>query len=78
MLITDGLNNAGPDAVVTEAGRLKTSGVVIFAVGIGADADGDLLRRVADTPDAYYPSPDVGDLAAIHRRIAARLACGRR
>jgi Mg-chelatase subunit ChlD len=77
VLLTDGLNNDGPGPVRIAADRLRAAGVLVFAIGLGIDVDAALLAAVATAPDGYYPSATTADLAAIYRRISARLACVR-
>ena len=50
VLVTDGKENRGFDAVV-EAEALKRAGVAIFAVGVTADIDLVQLQTIASEPN---------------------------
>jgi len=75
ILLTDGLNNAGPEPVLAQADRLRADGVLVYTVGLGDEIDADLLRAAATTPERYYASPTSRELEEIYRQIVARLAC---
>jgi Mg-chelatase subunit ChlD len=75
ILLTDGLNNNGPDPVLSEAAKLHQAGVLVYTIGLGANVDSALLSSVATTPDGYFESPTADDLEAIYREISERLAC---
>ncbi|MFN2251811.1 MAG: VWA domain-containing protein [Anaerolineae bacterium] len=75
VVLTDGLQGGDPAAVSAEAVALRRSGVLVFAIGLGADVDDDLLRAVATTPEDYLPSPTADDLEQAFRRVIASLAC---
>jgi Ca-activated chloride channel family protein len=77
VLLTDGLSGSGPEPVRAEAAALREAGVMVFAIGLGAVVDAELLREVATTREAYFASPSAADLASIYRQISERLACGR-
>ncbi|MFN2252147.1 MAG: VWA domain-containing protein, partial [Anaerolineae bacterium] len=70
ILLTDGLNNDGPDPVGEQARRLDAAGVLVYTIGLGANVDSALLADVATTPDGYYESPTAADLEAIYREIS--------
>lgn len=77
ILLSDGRPQPGTDTAAREQAALMRDayGVTLFVIGLGADADGALLRALAASPDAYYHAPGPGDLAAIYERIAVRLPC---
>jgi Mg-chelatase subunit ChlD len=75
VLLTDGLNNAGPAPVLAEARALKGAGAVMYTIGLGQDVDADLLRAVATAPERYFASPTAGDLASIYRQVSEKIAC---
>jgi Mg-chelatase subunit ChlD len=75
ILLTDGLQSGPIEPVVARAGALRADGAIVFAIGLGGDADMALLRRlVADAGDALA-SPTAAGLDEAYRRIASRLAC---
>jgi hypothetical protein len=74
VLLSDG-NHIGDVADVEDvASELRARGVILFTIGLGADADDVLLARIA-TDGAYYRSPIAADLQAIYRRLLESLAC---
>ena len=73
VLLSDGGSPAEP--ALAEAGRLRSDGVRLFAIGLGADADVDLLRALVSTPSDYRGAGDAADLAAIYRSIGAEITC---
>jgi Mg-chelatase subunit ChlD len=75
ILLSDGLNNAGPAPVLDAVAPLKSTGALLYAIGLGSDVDATLLRQVATTAERYYAAPDAGDLADIYRQISEQLAC---
>ena len=52
---------------------MRDAGILLYTVGLGADADAALLREIATQPDYYYQSPTPADLAAIYTRLAGDL-----
>lgn len=77
IVLTDGLQTMPPGnaAVVAEADRLKASGALVYAIGLGSTIDAALLTGVASSPDRYFSSPTDAELTAIYDAILARLAC---
>jgi Mg-chelatase subunit ChlD len=76
LLMTDGRPAAGgTEAVLAQATALKQEGTVIYVVGLGADVDADLLRRVASRPDTYLQAPTAGELGLAFREIGAQIPC---
>jgi cell division septation protein DedD len=72
LVVTDGLPPPEHRAAAIAAGRgARSAGLRLDVVGIGADVDGALLRRVAGEGEdgqgrsAYHEAPDAEDLAAI-------------
>ncbi len=71
VLLTDG--RSGEDAMMAASDRARSRGTVVFAIGLGADAAHDALRRAASTPEHYYFAPSPVDLADIYDGIAATI-----
>ncbi len=69
VVLTDGQSSA--EAMHAAAGRARARGVVLFAIGLGADAAQDELRKLADSPSHYYFAPGPEALAEIYTRIAS-------
>ncbi|KAL5016430.1 hypothetical protein ScPMuIL_006019 [Solemya velum] len=53
IVITDGLSRV-PEETVVNAGKVKDSGIYVFAIGVGANADKGELGAMASTPTADY------------------------
>lgn len=75
VLLTDGRQNGASEPVRAAATRLDALGARVFAIGLGADVEAELLRAVAGAPDRYYASPSAADLAGIYGAISERIAC---
>jgi len=78
ILLSDGLQTGGDAGAVlaaSEAVRDAAADVVVFTIGLGAQIDVDLLRKVATSADGYYASPSAAQLEEIYQRISARLEC---
>lgn len=73
ILLTDGQSNASQ--ALAAANAAKQAGTVIFTIGLGADADANLLRQIATTPDHYYYAPTPADLEDIYLAIAGQVGC---
>jgi uncharacterized protein YegL len=74
LLITDGSPNLpSPDpkaAARRSANTAKLAQTELFTIGLGRDADGDLLQQVATDTQHYFYSPGGSDLEAVYNTIA--------
>ena len=71
ILLSDGRNNSGED-LGPILGRLAERNVEVYAVGVGEDVDGDLLRSLADaTAGQFFQAAQAEDLPGIFTAIAA-------
>ena len=76
VLLTDGRpTTSRATQVVTAAERLKATGATLYTVGLGPDADPDLLLLMATSVGTYYHSPGTSELARIYRDIARQIIC---
>jgi Mg-chelatase subunit ChlD len=80
LLITDGRPTRSDEADVVTAGReLHEAGITVFAVGLGADVNPELLARIASDPNKFYETPHAEELVdalrAIYRQIAYIVPC---
>lgn len=76
VLLSDGVPAGGSEERTRRlAFEARASGVTVFTVGLGTDADGPFLRGLARSPAHYAFAPSPGDLTGIYRRIAASLPC---
>jgi hypothetical protein len=70
ILLTDGIHNIGLDPI-SAASQAAASGIVIHTITFGADADQQLMQRVAElSGGSTYHAPDGQSLRDIYRRIA--------
>jgi len=74
IVLSDGQNNAGRDPLAA-ANSAKATGTLIFAIGLSADADANLMRQIASQPANYYYAPTPDKLAEIYRTIAGEIRC---
>ena len=76
VLLTDGRPDGGSEPALDAAAvRARSAGVTVFTIGLGTDADGTILRRVATDPSRYTAAPDVADLRAIYASVAGAIPC---
>ena len=76
LLLTDGRPNPRPASEVIELARAaKDRGIVIFAIGVGGDADQSTLKQIASRDDYFFFAPDAEDLQHIYRAIAVEIPC---
>jgi Mg-chelatase subunit ChlD/sugar lactone lactonase YvrE len=75
VLMTDGGQSGRVSDVLDLAGEVRAMPATIYAIGLGADADGELLRAVAGAPGRYYYAPSERELREIYRRIAVSIPC---
>jgi uncharacterized repeat protein (TIGR01451 family) len=68
VLLTDG--HANEEDARSAADQAKAAGTLLFTIGLGSDADHDLLRELASSPDSYYYAPTSAGLTAIYAEIA--------
>ena len=76
VLLTDGRQSGEPELVAEAvAARARAEGLVLFAVGLGADVDRDLLGRLTADPQRTYFAPGEDELAEVYRLIASAIPC---
>jgi uncharacterized repeat protein (TIGR01451 family) len=75
ILLSDGQQTGSTDPVLAEAAAAKAAGALIFTIGLGPDADGDLLSQVASQPEYYFYAPSGDELEDIYLEISTVLAC---
>lgn len=77
VFMTDGRHSVrSPDITELDpvVAAVRAAGIETYAIGLGSDADPDVLRRIASDEDHYYDSPSPAELTEIYRRIAGRIA----
>lgn len=70
VLMAGNVDEGDVDALVAEADRIKARGVTILCVGIGGQADFDVLERIATSPNHLFTEADNALLADGMRSIA--------
>jgi len=66
--------NKARDCAVYYADVAQEEGIVIYTVGLGADADSGLLQEIADrTEGSYFVAPRATDLEGTYQSIADRI-----
>jgi Mg-chelatase subunit ChlD len=77
VLLSDGDHIGDRADVLDVAADLRALDALVYAIGLGEDADGELLSAVAGAPGRYFYAPDERALAEIYRSIAVTIPCGR-
>lgn len=78
IVLTDGRpSGVSGAAVLRAADRLKSAGIVLYVIGLGADVDPVLLSEMASDEASYFFAPDAEALRTIYTRIARELPCRR-
>jgi Mg-chelatase subunit ChlD len=75
VLMTDGVQYEEPQSALDAASRARESGTTIYAIGLGADVDGEFLVTVAGAASRYYFAPVPDQLVDIYRGIARAIPC---
>jgi Mg-chelatase subunit ChlD len=75
VFMTDGRHSTGPpisdlDPMLAAA---RSSGIEIFAIALGNDADRTLMQQIASDASHFYDSPTPAELATIYSQIAGRI-----
>lgn len=76
LLLTDGRpTRSTAEEVVAAAGEARAAGILVYAVGLGADVDPALLRLVAGADARYVAAPRAEDLERIYEDLARIIPC---
>jgi len=76
ILLSDGLPEPGTERRSLQmALDARAAGMALFTIGLGEDADPDLLWLLAGAADRTFTAPDAEQLHAIYRQIAGRVLC---
>lgn len=75
VVVSDGRQSELPATAASSAERARRQGVVVYAIGMGADVAVAFLKELAADPARFYVSPDPGQLTAIYLDIAAVIPC---
>jgi Mg-chelatase subunit ChlD len=75
VLLTDGRQEESPELARDQAAQARALGILIYAIGLGADVDGPYLAQLAGSPDRYFFAPGEGELVGIYEQIASDIPC---
>lgn len=75
ILLTDGIQDAEPEAPAIVAARAIASGITVHVVGLGTDVDFEFLLDVAGSTRRLHLSPSPDELEAIYTGIAGEIPC---
>jgi tight adherence protein C len=74
VLLTDGRDTGSERGIPDNVRQAVSSGVPVYAIGLGADVDSDVLQRLArETGGRYYAAPTGEDLTQVFRLISRQL-----
>ncbi len=73
IVLSDGESNEGMDPI-DAADAAKAKDTIIYTIGLGKDADEDVLKQVATSPDHYYYAPDANELIGIYEEISEQIS----
>jgi Mg-chelatase subunit ChlD len=73
VLLSDGKNTTGADAVRQAAALQRAAGAAIWTVAIGPGADFEVMRDIASTPGDSFVVGRSHELPELYGRLAARL-----
>ncbi len=74
ILLSDGVPTL-PGDPLAEAERLRQQGVILYAIGLGEDADATLLQALVGGADRYLYAPSADDLERVFQELAIRVDC---
>ena len=76
VLLTDGQTEAGSEEDMYLTARLAAdAGVMIYAIGLGADVSPAVLTQLAGARDRVYLAPSAAEVVGIYERIARAIPC---
>jgi uncharacterized protein YegL len=75
VLLTDGIQEAEPEAPERVAEAIRAQRITFHAIGLGSDVDAAYLLELVRAPDRLHLSPSVGELEAIYTEIARTIPC---
>jgi Mg-chelatase subunit ChlD len=75
VFLTDGkhtVTSPGAGELDGVIAAVRAAGIEVFAIGLGSDADVDVLKKMASDAAHYYFSPSVAELESIYIQIAGQ------
>ncbi|MDD5111005.1 MAG: VWA domain-containing protein [Candidatus Altiarchaeota archaeon] len=73
VLLTDGLNDAGPAIALQRALEAKNNGTKIFTIGLGPFASESLLEGIASRTEYYHAAAGAQDLESAYMDVAGQI-----
>ncbi len=76
VLMSDGRHTSGINPISQLAGviaEVRRSGITVFTIGLGGDADEVVLKEIATSATHYYFSPTEDKLGEVFAQIAGRI-----
>ncbi len=76
ILLSDGQpTDVSEEEVLAAADLVKSSGIVVYTIGLGQDTNEVLMKEIASSPLHYYYAPSTNDLTLIYEQIAGAIRC---
>jgi tight adherence protein C len=74
ILLTDGADNSSVHSLRVASDVAKQQDALVYTIGVGSDADDNVLTTLAQTGGKYYKAPAPSDLAGIYKAISLELS----
>lgn len=76
ILLSDGRpTGTSEDEVLAAADLVKSTGIIVYTIGLGQDTNEVLMQEIASSPLHYYFAPSTDDLTTIYEQIAGVIHC---
>ena len=76
IVLTDGLPEPGTEGrALRSALDARAAGIILFTIGLGSDADPDLLWLLSGSDERTFMAPDASQLDGIYKQIAGKVLC---
>lgn len=75
VVVSDGQQSELPASAAVSADRARRQGVVVYAIGLGADVAAAFLTELAGASSRYFFAPEPAQLTAAYLDIAAVIPC---
>jgi Ca-activated chloride channel homolog len=75
VLLTDGIQTGTPGEELRAAEEVRSAGVRLYTIGLGADVNAAALRQMAGDESRYRFAPDSAALGRIYEEIASDILC---
>ena len=61
------------DYAEAKASEAKRNGALLYVIGLGDEVNAEFLKRIASTPEQYFPASSVEELKNIYKEIAVKI-----